>query len=411
MSKQEFLATQKLIRLRDQWFPRVVVAVTETGFRYSRFRDNQWREVESLLETRSVFEQRVLLIPDAFSFFRLRQFPFDAVNRQHLREAVELDLARWSPYSEDADFYFWPKRCGDSWQVAVWVWDHAELKLVLDKLATSPTHIIPERAWKIASLDVDHSDFILVDQGTTGDWTYTGVLEDFSSIRTAAVTNEADAKRFKAAFGSDGAKMPLFVGKEANSPVIAWENEQDVLDAKYVLPDTSALAASRQPGIRDWSDPFVWAKPIGAIVVLYIFLLLSSGIVLLKQGEDLLQYSAQARSVSVEVLNAREEVERINVLLESVGQQRSNQTRLESLLAVLSVSLPRNAWLEHVEYRSDDGGWLEITGKSEQSSSLAATLEQMPEVEHAMFLTDIRKDKATGLEPFKIRLKLATVRQ
>ena len=110
--------------------------------------------------------------------------------------------------------------------------------------------------------------------------------------------------------------------------------------------------------------------------------------------------------MSIEVLDARVEVERINVLLAQIDLMRANQLDLESILASLSTTLPNNAWLEHIEYLGDDGGWLEITGKSEQSSTLAAVLERIPEVEQAMFLTDIRRDKRTGLEPFKIRLKL-----
>lgn len=417
--------SRELSKLRERWFPKVLIEIKTSGLQYSRYQGSSWVVVDSLRETHSVFEQKTLLIPDAVSFFKLRRFPVESVSKQTLGEAVELDLTRWSPWQEGVEFYYWPKRSGDHWQVAVWVWQSSYLPSTIPSLETKPTHVIPERAWKLAALDIQESGFVYIDGGADGNWVYAEVAEDFATLRIVDIKNETDAKRFKTSLRDESA--PVYAATQSNNTALhveqpreqpreqfweqSWEYPPNCLTAQYSLPNASALAAGRQPGISDWSDPFVWARPTGALAALYICWLLAEGLVLLKQGDEVQEYSFQASSVSIEVLDARTEVERINGLLAQIDLLRANQLNLESILASLSTTLPNNAWLGHIEYRGDDGGWLEFTGTSEQSSTLAAVLEQIPEVQQAMFLTDIRRDKRTGLEPFKIRLKLAVNEQ
>ena len=416
-SWSESRVARELSKLRERWFPKILIEIKTSGLRYSLYQASNWVVVDSLPETQSVFEQKTLLIPDAVSFFKLRRFPVESVSKQTLSEAVELDLSRWSPWQEGVEFYYWPKRSGDHWQVAVWVWQSDYVLTVTPGLATKPTHVIPERAWKLAALDIEEPDFIYIDGGEGESRVYAEVAKDFATLRIVDINNETDAKRFKTSLRA--ASAPVYAAAQNNSTALrveqrgeqAWEQLPNCLTTQYSLPDASALAAGRQAGISDWSDPFVWARPTGAVAVLYICWLLAEGLVLLKQGDEVLEYSSQASSVSIEVLDARAEVERINGLLAQIDLMRANQLNLESILASLSTTLPNNAWLGHIEYRGDDGGWLEFTGESEQSSTLAAVLEQIPEVQQAMFLTDIRRDKRTGLEPFKIRLKLAVKEQ
>ncbi len=405
-SMAEIPIVTRLKQFRDRWFPKTLIEVSGSDFRYSRYVEGDWIQVESLPDTQSVFEQRTLLIPDSLTFFNLREFPVDSVSRQALAEAVELDLVRWSPLAEGIDFYFWPKRCGETWQVAVWVWQSSDLSTLLEKLEYTPAYIMPSQAWKLGSLEADETDLIHIVGNPDGSWTYTGVRKNFSVLRIANVKNQTDARRFDTALGGDIESLTRFVDRSRIDSAPEWES--NLVDPTYGSPDFSALASARQPGISDWSDPFVWARPIGAALALYIVWLLGTGLVLVKQSEEVRAYSEQVGSLSTEVLDARAEVSRLNAVLETLGSMRENQTQLEALLASLSKTLPKNAWLEHADFRSDDGGWLEITGKSEQSAPLAAILEEMPEVEQAEFLTDIRMDQRTGLEPFKLRLKLTS---
>ncbi len=408
MSSYNAEIIRKLKEARDKWFPKILIESKKAGFQISRFGEGAWHVVEDLQDSQNIFEQRVLLIPDSMTLFKLREFPAGAVSRQTLAEAVELDLARWSPWVEDNECYFWPKLCGDKWQVAVWVWQGEELTKLRKSLVSTPTHVLPARAWKIASLEIAPANFVHIDKEIDGSWVYTGMGEDFSSLTVTGVRSEADANRFRLGLARRSRGLATCIDLQSLDDVPEWEDKAIVTASNFTLPESSALAVARQPGISDWSDPFVWAKPTGALLSIYVLWLLGSGLVLVKQGQEIQDLSSRAGSVSNEVLDARAEVERVNQLLEQVDRIRANQLELEALLASLSKSLPKNGWLEHIEYRGDDddGGWLELTGKSDQSTELAAILEQMPEVEQAMFLTDIRRDARTGLEPFKIRLKL-----
>jgi len=98
-------------------------------------------------------------------------------------------------------------------------------------------------------------------------------------------------------------------------------------------------------------------------------------------------------------------------LLAVIYQAKDRQPMLARVLAALSDALPDDAWLLGASYEERDGGWLDITGRSKDSIQLVALLEKLPAVEHAVFLQDVRRDRATGLEPFKIRLKLAAIEE
>ncbi len=68
--------------------------------------------------------------------------------------------------------------------------------------------------------------------------------------------------------------------------------------------------------------------------------------------------------------------------------------------------MPQDAWIEALQYTLEDEGTLDLNGKAQRAAGLPALLEALPEVQHATFLGDIRRDKS-GMEPFRIRVKLA----
>lgn len=380
--------------------------------RYLGFQNSTWEPVPEISEHQSAFSQRILIVPDELAFFRLRRFPVDAVSKQALREAVELDLVRWSPWQENFDFYYWPQRNGEHWSVAVWVWEKAGLSLLVDDKDINPTHVVPESAWNLATLNTDKKAFIYIRELAENKWSYASLGEGFSTLQIVDVTDSAGAQRFWNGLAAQEKDLPVLVGEATDMQ--AWlalegksEAGSDVEVVSHSEANSQMLSTARQQGISDWSDPFVWAKPVAAVLCLYIFWLICSGLVLLKHGRDVAGYIAETGSSSMEVLDKRENVERISAILDNTQEIRRQQVAFESLVSALSVALPKNAWLEHMEYSSSDGGWIDITGKSQESAGLAAILEEMPEVEQASFLNDIRKDARTGLEPFKIRLKLA----
>lgn len=403
----------RLMQLKDKLMPKTLIESVDSGrglaFRYMEFRHSSWEPVAEISESQSAFSQRILLVPDEMTLFRLRHFPTDTVTKQILSEAVELDLARWSPWQEGFDFYYWPKRNGDTWNVAVWVWQKSSLSSLKQNLDFSPTHIVPKRAWKLATLNIGQDTFVHIDTVSGSSLSYAHVVQDFSSLQIVDVVDKIGAQRFWKGLNQQSGELPVFVDENVNLEALSEAELSNASVVRQCSPQATMLSTARQSGVSDWSDPFVWAKPVAAYMCLYIVWLLASGLVLLKQGKELSSYVAETSSSSIEVLDRRANVERVDAVLEEVRLIRKQQIVLESTLAALSLALPKNAWLDHIEY-SNDAGWLDITGKSDQSASLAAVLEDMPEVQHAVFLNDIRKDRNTGLESFKIRLTLEQVK-
>ena len=395
----------KFADLRDRWFPTVIVRVDGAGKALFRYQANKWHSVSDRQGALSYFERRILLVPDAISYFQLRTFPADSVARHELREAVELDFFRWVPLEQDFDYYFREKKSGSRWQVAIWVWPRDELAAMAESLATPPGYVVPEMAWQISVVARDHDEFVLISKQEDTP-VYLGVTHNFGSLVRAEVATGSDATRFWTSLDRRPGDITLLTEGEIREPDLPWEDLSVAREVHPKLPLPAALSAGRQPGTVNWSDASVWYAPVAGVLGLYLFWLLGSMLVLVKHGSDIRGYLEQTRSVSMEVLDARTEVGEINASLESIHNLRVGQSAFRSVLASLSETLPENAWLEYAEYRQDGDAWLEISGKSHQGSTLAATLEQLPEVRQAMFLSDIRKERATGYETFKIRLTL-----
>ena len=408
-SDMQSKAVQLLEQLREKWLPKILISVRNDAVEYRAYSDGDWLRLEGDVEQRSIFEQRVLLLPDDLCFHRLRQFPADSLTKQSLREAVELDLPRWSPWTEDVDFFYWPKRQENTWQVAVWVWKKASLASILDRMKGPPGYIVPSAAWKMASLlKSQQSDVLLIESSTDGSWNYTGVADDFSQFIQASVTSDSAGRRLQTTIQQDMSDPACFLDADDLAEVPPWEDPQALAPARYVPPPVSELAAGRQPGVEDWTDPFVWARPVGAVLAVYLLWIVGSGLVFLKQGEEVKAYTERANSISTDVLEARIEVESMNEVLQQLDLMRQRQTHMQAVLASLSQTLPRETWVNQVDYQDDpDSPRLELTGNSRESASLAAVLENMPEVKQAMFLSDIRKNAITGLESFKLQLILA----
>lgn len=395
-----------VIQLKDKLLPQTLIMSADGSMTFMEYSEGGWDTVSAMSERQSIFSQRVFLVPDELTFFKLRQFPVDAVRKKTLLEAVELDLARWSPWQEGVDFFYWPKRHGEIWDVAVWVWKKTDVNPLMDSLEQRPTHVVPNVVMSLATLKTDYQSFVYIDLAHTDKWNLAYVGLEGIPLKVSEVDDESGVDRFWKSLGRDGKELPLLISERVELDALPSPSLSSGVVVTHGAPNATVLGLTRQPGTSDWFDPFIWAKPLAVLIGIYILWLLGTGVVFLKQGRELSTYVAEMSSSSIELLDRRTNVERINTILESVEKIRKQQIAFESVLAELSQSLPKNAWLEYVEYNSGDGGWLDIGGKSDQSAGLAAELEKMSMVQQAIFLNDIRKDQRTGLEPFKLRLKL-----
>ncbi len=397
--------------LRKYLFPRTIIKIRNGAFQYFSFDRQQWIEMANQEETaNSFFGQQVLLVPESQTLFRLRNFPQDHVRESELAEAIQLDIQTWSPWDNDYDYYYWPVRAKGQWLVAVWIWERGVIEQLAGDPQLVPTHIMPERAWKIAAIDNSAGSVsypaLYVDTTESEEWCYALLDETGLPQQLNTVADEQSAQRFWRNLDGVTTDYPVLVPK-SKEPL--WlPNEQRQIRVSQALPKSSALRHARQEGVNDWLDPFSWFKPLGTLAALYLIWLLGSSLILWQQGQAVNEQVDLARSAASDVIAQRDSVTRIHQKLQKLYRLRADQAAFEKILALLSQALPDDAWLDAIQYDATDGGWVDISGKAKQSAGLAAVLEALPEIEHAMFLNDIRKDKQTGLEPFKIRLKLMT---
>jgi hypothetical protein len=357
-----------------------------------KYTQHQWLSVTAEgVSGRSLFGQKTLLIPDTETFFRCREFPLAHVKEASLKEAIELDIASWAPWDTQWESYFWPIQIEESWHVAVWIWPRDVLDNLDGSERLAPTHIMPEIAWKIAAINRSTLPAIYVDKANNKKEVYCVLSSSGVPLQLTECASDVESQRFWLSLAPDKQEYPVL---------------EDIAPQP---PRAVALKYARQEGVEDWTDPLGWLKPISLVFGVYIFWLLGSSLILWQKNVELSQEAAAARRDAIEVIDQRESVARIHQDLLALRDLRLEQPRFESVLKALSGALPDDAWLEAIDYDRGDGGWINISGQAQQSSGLAAVLEEVPEIENAMFISDIRQDAATGLEPFSIRLKLAAV--
>ncbi len=388
-----------------RFLPRTIVKVREQSLQYWCYVDRQWCLTErEVVPASGVLGQQVLLIPDGMTFFRSREFPLAHVGERDLAEAISLDVQAWSPWDEECHIYYWPSQQGDCWQVAVWIWLKDILADIRGAGDLTPTHVMPERAWKIAAIQPESSPAIFLDSTENGQQVYAIVQASGPPLRIAECPTNEDSKRFWRTLDIEAQQYPLL---RCSGYSEVFPDNKESNEVALGLPLQKALKHARQDNAEDWLDPSSWVKPVGLVLIVYSIWLLGSALIFLQKGTEVSRLVAEARHEAIEVIEQRDNVTRAHGTLELLHGLRVEQVKFEAALAVISRTLPEDAWLEAVQYDYTDGGWLDISGKAEHSSGLAAILEEVPEIEHAMFLSDIRREKLTGLEPFKIRLKLA----
>lgn len=374
--------------LKQRLIPRTLVRIREQALQYLVYKQEQWSVTSSEeLPANSLFGQKVLLIPDSDTFFRCQNFPLSHIKEANLSEAVELDIATWAPWDTQWSHYYWPTKVGDSWRVAVWIWPTDSLSQIKGIENLAPTHIMPERAWRIAALARPTLPAIFVDKQGGGNEIHSVLSSSGMPLQINECASPSESQRFKLSLNAEQQEYPL------------------IKDVNFQKPISKALRNAQQEGIEDWTDPLGWLKPIGLLASIYLLWLFGTTLILWQHNAEFSQQAANARSEAIEVIEQRENVARIHENLQAIQSLRHEQSHFEDVLMALSQTLPDDAWLEAIEYNRNDGGWITLSGLAQQSAGLAAVLEAMPEIEQAMFVGDIRQD-SRGLEPFSLRLKL-----
>jgi len=395
----------RIEQIKQTLAPRSIVRVCEGEYQRTAYLNGFWQETSAeAAPSRGLFGYEIFLIPRALTLFRLREFPVEHVPEADIAEAVRLDLESWSPWAESG-CYYWLVRDAGKWLVSVWAWQQTSVEQLLEDASNlAPTHIMPEEAFDCAALEQDGRECVYIRQEDDA-LLYIHLHHTGLPLQHMLVSSEAESRRFYAA--EAGREIPVLLAQGVEPWLAGNVSEQ----ASFGLPNSAALRTARQSGVEDFTDPLSWLRPVATCLGIYLFWLLGSGLILWGESRSVAEEVSAAKGSALKVVDQRERVKTAYDLLAVIYQAKDRQPMLARVLAALSDALPDDAWLLGASYEERDGGWLDITGRSKDSIQLVALLEKLPAVEHAVFLQDVRRDRATGLEPFKIRLKLAAIEE
>lgn len=389
LNMDEFLRFIK--SLLERLFTRELVISKEGELSRLRYADNSWQPMtESSVSEPLAFGERVVLIPDAATLFRYREFPADHVKQSELDEAIRLDAINWSPWQEGNSLYYWPVLDGGVWRVGVWICPQDYLHEQYGDALETASHLMPEIAWRIATVEKHDLPAILVHRGA-GETRAAVIPPVGVPQRISVLQDEVAEDRFWRSLDEDERE---------------WEICES--DAFSGLPGTRALQYARNKNVQDWRDPLSWRRPAGAVLAFYLLWIVGNGAVVWQQAGSVNDMMSAAQRAAGEVVTQRERVTVIHETLLRLHALRERQPALAEFFALLSEHLPPDVTLDAVQYTLEDGGTVELQGKAEQVVVLPALLEALPEIDYAALRGSIRKDTITGLTPFRMRIVLNT---
>jgi len=381
-----------------QW---VIVRPKDQSVEFSHYGVGGWKRIgASALPEPSRFSSYVMLLPDQDCSFRMRSFPAELLVSADLDEAVALDIELWSPFQEPVDSLSFATRRETCWDVSVWVWPKRLTERVMAGLPEGfvCTHVMPQMAWSSACLRATSPALLIHTSGEQQLYAHISIGGLPTSM--AAVSSEAEAKRYCSAFCHDVADDAIYVFGE-QAPIYCADKAQSLSDA---LPRPELLARARLPDVMDWRDPLAWKRPILMLAAMVMLWLMADAVVLNLRGEAIDTELVAARGAASQVLTDRNQVTSMQERLSHIYTLQRLQARPEQLISRLGDAIPKDIWLNMIQLK---GQWLDISGKGKDVARLTVLLESVEGIKKVFLVGDIRPDAHTGLEIFQVRLQLA----
>mgnify|MGYP006276040017 CR=1 FL=1 len=378
--------------------PIVCVHLRENQLSYSLLSPSGWQPLTELTQAHSgLFAKVILLLPTECCSFKHCRFPLHLIAEHELTEALQLDIAKWSPWGPQSGYVFQPQRQGDDWLVYTWVWNQERAQTLRQQLSYC-THIIPEPAWYAAQLTTLPA--LLIGQSAHAFYyalvTASGWISQFAEIKD---TNQA--QRYWHGWGMPDIRH-CWLTQDA---LTAWQPE--TVDTHTLpgngLAHSRVLNRFRLPDIKDWSDPMSYRDLLTTIVLTLVLWALSDAAVLHYRQQQTQAELQTIKQSSEQVLNLKQQVKQRRQVFQYVQQLKAQQQLPEYLLAELTDKIPDNVWLENLQFQGDE---LDMTGRGKKIVALLPVLQQIKGVADVQLLNDIHPDAVTGEEQFQIKLLL-----
>lgn len=350
------------------------------------------------------FGRAICLIPASDTLFKRCSFPADIVARADLTEAIELDIAQWSPWAANSGFCFYPQLHENEWHISIWVWDKQRQEHHLQSLLSDGhevTHVLPQDLWVAAALNNSGEPAICVYQHQQQLY-YQHVNAQGCVVSVTQVASERHASMFWRSLGTKADSIEqLFIYQSNPSVNLSWLPSLPPIDRSLSWPVSPVVERGNLPGVRDWRDPLSWKPAFFALAALLVIWMLGSVLIVWGKEQQIAAALASVNQDAQEVLDARDKVESLTVKITALAELKHRQQLPVDFLQQLAARLPEDVWLQGMLYKSDT---VEIRGLGKNAAALAGMLEQMPLVSRVGYIGDIRPDATTGQEFFALRI-------
>lgn len=374
-------------------------------FKVQHWDGDSWNLIDQPIDT-GPFGQAIALVSHQLTLFQERSFPADLVSRKDLAEAIELDIQQWSPWGAETSYFYLPKKQGDTWVVALWVWEKGVVGQYLAGLQADKwpvTHVIPEDVWLSTGITGVDYPVVAIHPGADGAiYHYLPMHAHISQV--TQINNERQAQHFWRSLGAKAdAIKSLVIDKSLEQKQIPWCPAIELVTVPLRLPPFGVLEHGRLPGVKDWRHPASWSKVFYSAGALILLWMLGSAFVLWAKGIEVSSALESASSGAGMVIDARDRVDELGAKLRTIDQLQLQQQLPLHFLSELATTLPDDVWLQTMSFRQDA---VEIRGQGKNAASLAGLLEKISIVKRVNYIGDIRPDGQTGQEVFAIRLQL-----
>ncbi|MEY4768827.1 MAG: hypothetical protein RL637_1466 [Pseudomonadota bacterium] len=388
-----------LYRLKAAFFTTTLIRIRQQQLQYRCYHQTEWQSLTSFDQLYlNRFSTVILLLPTIDCSFQQRYFPQHLLSEAELAEAVHLDIAQWSPWTEAVDYFFNYQLIKQNWQVDIWVWPRSMAHYWRQQLPYC-THILPEIVWYSGQLKT--ADSLLIHRENQH-YYYALVNPRGYISQLFWITHSQQIQRYWHSWG-----LPKI------SHFWLTENiENDWYPNQLPQPQLFSMTGKIQPhwlkltrlsDSPEWTNPWNYQRSWLLIIAAFILWMIADTFVLSSQLETIQSQLQYTRKIANHALQLRQQVQQQHSILHQLQTVRYQQQLPLYLIAILSQRIPENIWITHLQLQQDQ---LDLNGQGKQVLRLLALLEQISGVRQVLLLNDIRPDPQTGEELFQIRLIL-----
>ncbi|KLV05834.1 hypothetical protein ABT56_09860 [Photobacterium aquae] len=336
-----------------------------------------------------ILDKVIWLVPPQRCLFKQLEYDAEYVTAGEIAECLSSDIEQWTIWPQTAS-YFQTQKVGESWRVAVWIWDESVEQGLLGDIA--PTHIVPLSAYLASAVGPQQ---VLLHSVLGQHWSLAvdqhGLVQGVHPVTTPLQQQQCE-RRYQRWIASNDALFQMGYRGE-------WNKDALPLEFK---PKRSVIAAGKRKGVTDFTDIQTYLKPLGAIALAAVVWIAGDYLIVSSTQSELEAQSASLAMPSREAVTIRQHLEFEKKKLRAITHYKQEQVAIGQILQALSKQLPHDTYLTAIEVEMPT---VTLVGQGVNVAELPAVLEQWEQVKSAAFISDIRQ-VSNNRESFRLQLEL-----